>query len=504
MLMNWATLGTICPVRVQLLHLDGTYRGRTVTYEGPVLTLGTAPDADIRYSEGVTVKPHHAEIRFYKEACNFHLKALEGEVFVNHREVEEVVLEPNDLIEIGRLGPKLRFRVYATRGPVCKPVLQMLHDAREVAHVSGVWEFSRAVRRDLNTHATRRLKLGTALIALLIGFGVANLGNWMWTEHTAREQERLLLQQEARHAVELERLRTRLEEYQREQAASAKISRDEVERMRRQISRHTAVVDDLVSRSDALKQVLNVYSGGVCLLHGIFTFRQQRRGRMVTLRGGDGKPLSIDYVGSGFLASKEGHIVTNRHVAEPWWKNRRVDALVKLGWTPMFVRLDASFPNRDPIEVDPATIRISPDGVDIAVMRVDVTDVPVLPLFKGDPADMRGSHVILLGYPTGIGALLARADEAVVARVLAKAPDSTAMIAALAAGHAISPVITQGALNEVKSRRLVYDADTTEGGSGGPVFVDDGTVIGVNYAITRNFSGSNYGVPIEFARKLLP
>ncbi len=53
-------------------------------------------------------------------------------------------------------------------------------------------------------------------------------------------------------------------------------------------------------------------------------------------------------------------------------------------------------------------------------------------------------------------------------------------------------------------RRLVYDAETTSGGLGGPVFGPDGTVIGINFVITSDFDGSNFGVPIHFARKLLP
>ena len=110
-------------MRIQLLHLDGPHRGRTITYGRLELLFGTAPEADVRYTEGVTVQPRHAEITFSEQDCTFYLKALEGEVFVNHNEVEEVVLEQNDLIEIGRLGPKLRFRVYAKEGRACKPFL---------------------------------------------------------------------------------------------------------------------------------------------------------------------------------------------------------------------------------------------------------------------------------------------------------------------------------------------------------------------------------------------
>ncbi len=91
-----------------------------------------------------------------------------------------------------------------------------------------------------------------------------------------------------------------------------------------------------------------------------------------------------------------------------------------------------------------------------------------------------------------------------VSDVLKVATTLTGMIRELAKRNAISPIITQGALNEVKDRKLVYDASTTSGGSGGPLFGPNGTVIGVNFAITRNFSGSNFGVPIRFARALLP
>ncbi len=100
--------------------------------------------------------------------------------------------------------------------------------------------------------------------------------------------------------------------------------------------------------------------------------------------------------------------------------------------------------------------------------------------------------------------MLARAEPELVSEALSAATNTKELIAELATRRAISPVITQGALNEVRERRLVYDAETMSGGSGGPLFGPDGSVVGVNFAVTRDFGGSNFGVPVHFARRLLP
>ena len=50
---------------------------------------------------------------------------------------------------------------------------------------------------------------------------------------------------------------------------------------------------------------------------------------------------------------------------------------------------------------------------------------------------------------------------------------------------------------------MVYDAETAQGGSGGPVLGLDGRVVAINAAILPEFSGSNLGVPVERAAPLL-
>ncbi len=115
-----------------------------------------------------------------------------------------------------------------------------------------------------------------------------------------------------------------------------------------------------------------------------------------------------------------------------------------------------------------------------------------------------GAAVVLIGYPTGIEGIVARLDEATLKQVAEAAGGRTEdVVAELAKRGLIRPLATQGHLGNVSDSRLVYDAPTTSGGSGGPVFVSSGKVIGINFAMLSGFSGSNLAVPVAAARKLV-
>lgn len=55
----------------------------------------------------------------------------------------------------------------------------------------------------------------------------------------------------------------------------------------------------------------------------------------------------------------------------------------------------------------------------------------------------------------------------------------------------------------MRPHQIAYDAETTLGGSGGPIFSLSGRVIGVNYATVRGFGSANFGIPIRFGLALL-
>ena len=79
----------------------------------------------------------------------------------------------------------------------------------------------------------------------------------------------------------------------------------------------------------------------------------------------------------------------------------------------------------------------------------------------------------------------------------------------LAARGLIRPLTTTGTISDALPGRIVHSAQTTEGGSGSPIFDRDGHVIAINSAIlatvegNQSFGGSNFGVPIKAASDLL-
>jgi serine protease Do len=127
-------------------------------------------------------------------------------------------------------------------------------------------------------------------------------------------------------------------------------------------------------------------------------------------------------------------------------------------------------------------------------------ELPILPLDEQDEGAVSGQSVVLMGYPAGLDGLLARVDER-ERWGLSRVSLRTALNE-LAGREQIRPQSTQGHIGDITPRQLVYDAPTSEGGSGGPVFGLNGKVIGINQAVMPN-TPSNFGVPIRYAIELI-
>ncbi|MBI3491106.1 MAG: serine protease [Acidobacteria bacterium] len=112
--------------------------------------------------------------------------------------------------------------------------------------------------------------------------------------------------------------------------------------------------------------------------------------------------------------------------------------------------------------------------------------------------------MIVVGYPTGVDVLLAKADVALAQQLVETTGENLPALAdELARRRLISPLVTLGHVGDVQPTNIVYDAATTFGSSGGPVLNAGGDVIGVNYAGMTEFAGARFGVPIRFVHRLL-
>jgi DNA-binding response OmpR family regulator/S1-C subfamily serine protease len=262
----------------------------------------------------------------------------------------------------------------------------------------------------------------------------------------------------------------------------------------------------------------------VCLLHVAVAFRDKNNGQRLRYAGlnqqgeplqdSDGNPIltleghgpevKLDVFGTGFVAGPNGRLVTNRHVAEPWWKDDELKTLTDQGFQPEISTIRAYFPG-DPRAFHAEIQQISQE-TDLATIRVDMQDLKrsVLVVDWGQGAAVTGQPVVLMGYATGLAAILARADEATAQQIISHSgTDVSQVLDDLARRNLIRPLITQGHIGDILPDKIVFDAQTTSGGSGGPLFNRQGKVIGVTYAVLRGFGGSNFGIPIKFTKPLL-
>src|SRR6202007_942573 len=143
---------------------------------------------------------------------------------------------------------------------------------------------------------------------------------------------------------------------------------------------------------------------------------------------------------------------------------------------------------------------------DVALLKgyVSGPKIKEVAFAEGDGSAVSGGPVVLLGYPTGVEAILARAGEETIRSIAtATKGEPKAVVEELARRHLIRPVVTQGHIGDVLPDKIIYDAQTTSGGSGGPLFNGEGKVIGINFAMVRDFGGSNFAIPIGFGESLL-
>jgi len=261
--------------------------------------------------------------------------------------------------------------------------------------------------------------------------------------------------------------------------------------LQKQVHDLTAQVDQLKQEQAMPSMVLNHYRNSIGYIYGVYQvgFANKRPG------------IRARVSGTGFLIA-DGLLATNRHVAEPWFGDTDAERMISEGAKASLETLVIFFPGEPtPVPLSPVTVSRTSD---LALLRAQdpsaTRGLAVLPLAKspGSP----GQLVTVIGYPMGIAGMVAKSPAGIYERLAYRHNDISAA-SELAALSLIRPSTTCGHLGDVVGDKLIYDAPTAHGGSGGPVFNGRGEVIGVNSAYMDGFTGGTLGVSVDSLHALL-
>jgi serine protease Do len=174
--------------------------------------------------------------------------------------------------------------------------------------------------------------------------------------------------------------------------------------------------------------------------------------------GANGQGMEQHALGTGFIISKSGEIVTNNHVVD--------------GADTVNVKLsDGTSLKAEVVGTDPAS--------DLALIRVKADhDLPALQWGDSDQLKV-GQDVVAIGNPFGLG-------NTVTAGIVS----------------ALGRDIQSGPFDDY----IQTDAAINQGNSGGPLFNADGQVVGINTAIVSPTGGSvgiGFAVPSDMAQKVV-
>jgi len=262
------------------------------------------------------------------------------------------------------------------------------------------------------------------------------------------------------------------------------------EDLQNEVHQLTQQVQQLKLEQEMPALVLNRYRNSIGYIYGVYQVGFPNQSPAIRAR----------VSGTGFLVG-EGLLTTNRHVAEPWYGDTEAEELLDQGATATLESLVVFFPGSPtPLNLKPAAVSSTSD---LEVLRIDNKDairgLPVLPLAKSVPPP--GELVTVIGYPMGIAGMVAKSPPSIYEHMAYRRNDITSA-SELAALSLIRPSATFGHLGDVVGNKLIYDAPTAHGGSGGPVLDSRGEVIGVNSAYIDGFSGGTLGVSVEALRPL--
>lgn len=171
--------------------------------------------------------------------------------------------------------------------------------------------------------------------------------------------------------------------------------------------------------------------------------------------------LNREGLGSGVIVDSDGYILTNSHVVGNGNTNK----------------ITVLFDNG---EQAPATILWNDATLDLAMIKVDITNLPVAELGDSDSLDV-GEIAIAIGNPLGL-----EFQRTVTSGIIS--------------GLNRSIQVDQ---SNIIDDLIQTDASINSGNSGGPLLNKNGEVIGINTAKIQTAEGLGFAIPINSAKVII-
>lgn len=501
-----------------LHHLTGVSRRRTSWLSLAHHDVYLREDGDIRLSDELRPARGGKRVaRIVRSNGGFAIEAVDdARIWVNRERVQREVLAHGDMVEFEETGPLSRFEMIDDAHRLRRTVPEIVDDA------VGYMRASRRPfgRRFLNACRTISSEFVTETSLF---FRLFVIGAFVVVGVLAYRQ-----------SGEIARLEGSLQEgaLQRQRIAAAlserpdpPVSNAELEALRAELGSRLAAqrerLASLEARSDAVANVIAASAPSVVFIQGSWGFRDKSSGRMLrTDLDEDGNPardafgrprFSLDgegpvvervFTGTGFMVRDRNVVLTNRHVALPWEADAAAISNEESPLEPVMIRFIGYFSGAP--EATELHLRAASDIADLATLAAPDGWPEVAGLDLSPSAPVQGSDLVAMGYPTGLRSILVRAGDAFMARLREEEGLGFWDVGErLAAEGVIKPLASRGIVAQASTDTLLFDADTTQGGSGGPVLDLSGRVIGIQSAIIVGFGGSNIAVPVAKIRTFL-
>lgn len=495
-----------------LEHLTGPSSGIVNWLKGSSLNVALDPHRFIHItSSRQTNSAFNLVARLQRKGDGFEIKAVKGNsIWVNGLPIKTKHLEHLDMIEFCEAGPMSRYYVHDMGRPAHHTVTDIISDARAYFSTSR----QRLSKRIYNSvgQVFHRLAVETTIlfrigVVVSIGFLIA----------LAYQQNRLatLLQKQ------LDAGTSQMESFSRTLARSNKeaLTPGDLEALRLELGERMTTTAGRISKlerlSTAAQRIIIESASSIVLLQGAYGFKDVDSNQMLrSILDKDGHPMLLpnglplispegngpvaerQFIGSGFIVGADGYLLTNRHVGLPWEYDSGAKMLAQQGLVPVVTKFVAYRPNHEGGE-QVKLVKAS-DDTDLALLQYAKKNGRPKGLQLSDASPNPGDQIIVMGYPTGLRSILAQAGEAFL-KALQKSGDVGFWEVAvqLSKSGLIMPLASRGIVGRISEERIVYDAETTHGGSGGPVLNTEGKVVAVNAAILPEFGGANLGVPVR-------